>query len=151
MPDIILPDTSCLIFLEKINEIDLLPKIYSKIIVTKEIEEEYISPLPEWIKIKTSEMDRYQKVLEQTIDRGEASIIVLAMGMKDCIVSIDDLKARKLARNLDLNLTGTLGILYKAKNAGHIESIREKIEMLKRVDFRISENIEQEILRLSGE
>jgi len=53
MPDIILPDTSCLIFLDKIGEIDVLQKLYSRTVVTQEIAEEYISPLKECIEIET--------------------------------------------------------------------------------------------------
>ncbi len=151
MPDIILPDTSCLIFLNKIGEIHLLDKLYNKAIVTEEIVEEYIEPLPEWIEIKNPDEKLYQKVLEQTVDKGEASLMVLALEIRDCLVSIDDLRARKVAKSLNLRLTGTLGIIHKAKKAGLISSTKETIQKLKAVDFRISEKIERELLRLSGE
>ena len=151
MPDIIIPDTSCLIFLDKIGEIDVLQKLYNRTVVTKEVAEEHISPLKKWIEIETAKEKRYQKILEQSIDKGEASIMVLALEMDDCVVSIDDLQARKVAKKLGLRITGTLGLIQKAKKAGHIESMRETIEKLKRVDFRISEKVEQELLRLSGE
>ncbi|TVQ15103.1 MAG: DUF3368 domain-containing protein [Balneolaceae bacterium] len=151
MPDIILPDTSCLIVLEKIGALDILQKLYSRTVVTKEIAEEHIITLKKWIEIETPTENRYQKILEQTIDKGEASIMVLAMEMDHCIVSIDDLRARKVAKKLGLRMTGTHGIIHKAKKAGHIESMRETIEKLKGVDFRISEKIELELLRLSGE
>jgi len=151
MPDIILPDTSCLIFLNKIGEIHLLDKLYKKAIITDEIVEEYIDPLPVWIEIKTPGENRYQKVLEQAVDKGEASLMVLALELQDCIVSIDDLRARKVAKTLNLRLTGTLGIIHKAKKTGLISSTKETLQKLKAVDFRISEKIEKELLRLSGE
>lgn len=151
MPDIIIPDTSCLIFLDKIGEIELLQKMYSRTIVTREIAEEHILPLKKWIEVETVKETGYQKILEQSVDKGEASIMVLAMELKDCVISIDDLKARKTAKNLGIKMTGTLGILYKAKRAGYIDSMRETIEKLKHVDFRISGKIEQELIRLSGE
>lgn len=151
MPDKLLPDTSCLIFLNKIGEIHLLEKLYSKTIITKEIVEEYIDPLPEWIEIKTPNEKRYQKVLEQTVDKGEASLMVLALEVQNCVVSIDDLRARKVAITLNLRLTGTLGIIHKAKKAGLISSTKEALDKLKAVDFRISEKVERELLRLSGE
>lgn len=151
MPDIILPDTSCLIFLDKIGEIDVLQKLYSRTVVTQEIAEEYISPLKEWIEIETAREKHYQKVIEQTVDSGEASIMVLAIELENCVVSIDDLRARNVAKKLGLKLTGTLGIIYKAKKIGHIKSMRETIEKLKLVNFRISEKIEQKVIQLSGE
>lgn len=151
MPDILIPDTSCLIFLDKIGELDIIQKLYKRTIVTKEIAEEYIDPLKNWIEIEEAKEKRYQKVLEQTIDKGEASIVILALETKSSVVSIDDLKARKVAKTLELRITGTLGIIYKAKKEGLIKSTKEAIEKLKQVDFRISEKLEQEIIRLSGE
>lgn len=151
MPDLLIPDTSCLIFLEKIREIEVLQKLYDRTVVTREVADEHISPLKQWIEIETAQEKRYQKVLEQSVDKGEASIMVLALEIDDCVVSIDDLRARKVAQKLGLRLTGTLGIIYKAKKAGYIASMRETIEKLKRVDFRISEKVEQELLRVSGE
>ena len=44
MPDIIIPDTSCLIFLDKIGELEILQKLYQKTVVTSEIAEEYMLP-----------------------------------------------------------------------------------------------------------
>jgi predicted nucleic acid-binding protein len=151
MPDIIIPDTSCLIFLDKIGELEILQKLYQKTVVTNEIAEEYMLPLKKWIKIESANKKLYQKILEQSVDKGEASILVLALEMENCIVSIDDLKARKTAKKLGLRLTGTLGILYKAKKAGYIQSMNKTIDKLKDADFRISEKIEKELLRLSGE
>ena len=66
-------------------------------------------------------------------------------------MSLDDLKARKLANSLGLRVTGTLGLLYKGKVAGLIPSVRETLHQLKSVDFRISEEVEMEVLRLSDE
>lgn len=137
MHDVILPDTSSLIFLKKIGEIDPLKKLFSNTIVTNEIAEEHITPFQDWIQIKSTKKKQYQKFLEQSIDKGEASIMALALDMNDNIVSIDDLRARKVARKLDFNLTGTLGILYKAKKAGYIDSMRYTLENLKHFDFRI--------------
>lgn len=151
MPDIIIPDTSCLIFLDKIGELEILQKLYKKTVVTNEIAEEYMLPLKAWIKIESAKEKLYQKILEQSVDKGEASIMVLALEMENCIVSIDDLKARKTAKKLGLRLTGTLGILYKAKKAGYIQSMNKTIDKLKDANFRISEKIEKELLRMSGE
>ena len=141
MPKIIIPDTSCLIFLEKIGEIQILKELYSRVVTTNEITKEYIYSLPKWIKISDAREKQYQKVLEQIVDKGEASIMVLALETAESVVAIDDLKARKLAKSLDLQITGTLGIIVKAKKAGLIKSTKECITKLREVDFRISEKI----------
>ena len=151
MPDIILPDTSCLIFLDKIGQIDVLQSLYNRTLVTKEVADEHILPLKEWIEVVSVQDKRYQKVLEHSVDIGEASMMVLALEMEDCVISLDDLRARKVAGKLGLKMTGTLGIISKAKKTGHIESMKKTIDKLKRVDFRISDKVEQELLRISGE
>ncbi len=152
MPDtLIIPDTSCLIYLEKIGEIELFQKLYSRTVVTKEVAVEYIEPLPVWIEVKKVEEVRYQKVLEQKVDIGEASIMILALERKDAIVCIDDKEGRMVAKTLGIKLTGTLGIIYKAKQEGLIDSVRDRVEKLKKYDFRISKRVEQEIIRMAGE
>ena len=60
MPKIIISDTSCLILLTNIGELDLLYKTYGKIITTPEIATEYNETLPEWVEIKSA-TDKYHK------------------------------------------------------------------------------------------
>ena len=64
---------------------------------------------------------------------------------------MDDLKARKIAKRFDLVITGTLGIIHKAKEIGMINEIRPYLEKLKKYNFRIAGNIEEELLRMNNE
>ena len=50
--EIIISDTSCLILLGKIDEIDLLHRLCEKVYITPTIKEEYGEDLPDWIEIK---------------------------------------------------------------------------------------------------
>ena len=50
MHKIIISDTSCLIILSKIGELDLLQKLYKTIVTTLEIAEEFGEELPNWIE-----------------------------------------------------------------------------------------------------
>ncbi len=50
MPKVVISDTSCLIILSNINELELLNDLYGEIITTQDIQREYGEPLPEWIK-----------------------------------------------------------------------------------------------------
>lgn len=52
MQKTILSDTSCLIILDKIGELELLHKVFGEIIVTTEVAAEFGLPLPEWISIQ---------------------------------------------------------------------------------------------------
>ena len=85
------------------------------------------------------------------IDVGESSGIALALETQDCLVILDDYKARKIAEQLSLNFTGTLGLFIKAKNTGIINSVKPILEKIRETNFRISADLEKEILSLSNE
>ncbi len=151
MPNIVITDTSCLILFQKIGQLDLLQKIYESIITTPEVAEEYSEKLPAWIKIESVKDKKYQEFLETQVDLGEASAIALAMEQDNPLLLLDDLKARKLAVKLNLKFTGVLGVIHKAKQLGLINAIRPLIEKLLQTDFRISENVINELFRLNNE
>ncbi len=48
-------------------------------------------------------------------------------------------------------MTDTIGISLKAKRLGLISSVKEEIEKIRNTGFRISEETENGILRLTGE
>lgn len=151
MPKIIISDTSTLILFQKIGEFNLLQKVYVELMTTPEIEEEFGEILPDWIKVREVSDKKYQKFLETQVDYGEASAIALATEFDDVLLLLDDLKARKLAVQLKFNVTGTLGIIHKAKQLSLIERVKPLIDKLLLTDFRIADNIVQEILKLNNE
>lgn len=151
MPDVVISDTSSLILFQNIGELEILKKIYGNIYTTPEIAKEFTEKLPDWILIKKVEDIKYQEFLETQLDKGEASAIALAKEMENPLLILDDLKARKLAKKLKLKITGALGVIHKAKEIGIIKFIKPIIEKLLQTDFRISENIIQELLELNKE
>jgi predicted nucleic acid-binding protein len=78
---LIIADTSCLILLSKIEELELLKKLFKEIIVTSEIVEEYGEKLPNWFVIKSVVNKQKQIIFESQVDRGEASAIALSFEM----------------------------------------------------------------------
>jgi predicted nucleic acid-binding protein len=151
MQRVIITDTSCIIQLDLVGELELLNKIYSNVTVTPEIAGEYDKPLPSWFEIVEPQNRKYQQILENSLDRGEASAIALAVEEEDALLIIDDLKGRKLAGELRINIIGTLGIIADAKLQGHLASVKKCIEDFKRTVFRISDELEEAILRKAGE
>lgn len=151
MPKIIISDTSCLIILTKIGELELLQKVYGQIITTPEIAIEYGDPLPDWIKIMTV-TDKYrQQILEMQIDKGESSAIALALETADSTIILDDYKARKIAEQLGITYTGTIGVIIKAKLKEIIPSIKPFLKKIKQTDFRLSADIEKQALKEANE
>lgn len=147
----IISDTSCLILLEKIGELELLNKLFGTVITTQEIADEFGLPLPSWIEISAPFNQKYQIIIETSVDKGEASAIALAVEFDDCLLIIDDLKGRKFAQQLGIAITGTFGILVDAKLAGVISSVKPIIAKIKQTNFRISDKIETAILARAQE
>ncbi len=151
MQKIILSDTSCLIILEKIGELELLHVVFGEIVVTGEVAAEYDLPLPVWVSVRNPHNVNYQQILEASVDKGEASAIALAVELGDCLLIIDDLKGRNLAEQLGIKITGTFGLIIEAKLSGHIESVKPLLAKIKQTDFRLSKDIERKILLKANE
>ena len=151
MQKIIVSDTSCLILLHKIGLIPLLKSLFGKVTITSTIAAEFGNTLPDFINIEDPEDKIYQKILEGFLDSGEASAIALALEKEDCLLIMDESKGRREARQLKLNLTGTIGILIIAKEKGFIESISDIIDKINQTDFRISEALIIEAKRRCNE
>jgi predicted nucleic acid-binding protein len=142
MPKTIISDTSCFIVLKNISELEILHKLYGQIITTPEIAKEYGEAFPEWVEITTVKDKYRQQLLEMQIDKGESSAIALALETQDCTIILDDYKARKIAAQLGLNYTGTIGVIIKAKLKGIIPSVKPLLEKIKQTDFRLSAELE---------
>ena len=63
----IISDTSCLIVLTKIDELDLLQKVYGQIVTTLDVASEYGEPLSDWISIATVS-DKYSNCLGSPLE-----------------------------------------------------------------------------------
>ena len=147
----IISDTSCLIVLSKIGEMDLLKKVYGSIFTTQDIASEFGDSLPEWIDVLEVKDPFKQQLLELQIDKGESSAIALALEIPGSTVILDDFKARKIAIKLGIQVTGTLGVVIRARQKGIISSIKPILGKLKQTNFRLSTELESEALMMAGE
>lgn len=150
-PKIVIPDTSCLIILGQIGELELLRLLYQYVYITPEIKLEFGEALPNWVIVETVKDSKYQAFLKTRLDAGEASAIALAVEFPNSLLILDDLKARKLATQLNFIFTGTLGIISKAKEEKQINKIRPILTKLSQTNFRISEKVIDYLLFRYGE
>ncbi|MBP9664583.1 MAG: DUF3368 domain-containing protein [Pyrinomonadaceae bacterium] len=142
MPNAVISDASCLIILNKIGAIELLKRTYRKIVTTPEIESEVGFHLPEWVSVKSPTDLKSTSRMPASIDAGEATAIALALEMLNSTIIIDDRAARNYAKKLGLNVTGTLGVIVKAKLDGVVPSIHPFIIAIRQTDFRFSAAVE---------
>ena len=131
MPEIAIVDASALIALEKINLLDILCRLYAEIILPEAVINEFGTPTIDCYSSKRVESPLVRLLVSDlNLGKGESEVIALGRetGMR---IIIDDLKARKVAETLELNITGTVGILLKAENMALIESAYDSTKELR--------------------
>jgi len=137
---IIVADSSPLISLAIIEQLELLPQLYRRILIPPKVWDEVTiqgAGLPgaqavsqvRWLEIQVPEASILEP-LSILVDRGEAEAIALARSIPDSMVLLDDAQARRVAERLGVRRIGTLGILRRAKKAGLIGEVKAYIEQL---------------------
>ncbi|WP_001209442.1 DUF3368 domain-containing protein [Leptospira interrogans] len=143
----VISNTSCLILLSKIEHLFLLHDLYETVLITEAVAEEFNEPLPKFVKIRKLSDKINGLVLEQELDKGEATTIALGLEMENPLLILDDFRARIMAARLGISLTGTIGVLAKAKKQGHIQELNPLLAKLKSSGMWISETVIQSVLR----
>ncbi|MDO8747110.1 MAG: DUF3368 domain-containing protein [Thermodesulfovibrionales bacterium] len=147
MPESVITDTSVLIALEKLTLLEILCRIYKKVILPEAVVREFGKVGIECYAAKKVE-SKLIKVLTQDLNlgQGEAEVIALAYESKGKVL-IDDLKARKIAEDFGLSVSGSIGLLLKAEKMGLINSALEKVKELKKLGFYVSDGLIKEMAK----
>lgn len=139
--DAVTSDTSCFILLEKIGELDLLKECFRAVYTAPAVAAEFGVSLPDWVQIREVANKAFLNGLSTLANAGEISVIALAGELPDCLLILDDSKARKVAASLNLRFTGTLGVLVRAKALGKIAALSPIVAKIRQTDFRASESL----------
>ncbi len=145
----VIVNSTPLIALCNIGKLDIFKMLYGEITIPKAVYEE-ISAKPdsvcksmvdeslEWINIENIENEMAKLMFKSQLHDGEVEVMILAKENNADLVIIDDGNARKYARYLQLTLTGTIGVLIKAKQKGYISEIKPLLEELCRSGIYLS-------------
>lgn len=90
-------------------------------------------------------------ILLNSIDQGEADVIQLALNENIQTVCIDEAVGRRIARLSGLSLTGSIGILLRAKREGYPVSMQQAIQSMRNRGIRLSEKVIAFALEQAGE
>ncbi len=151
MRKVVISDASCFILLQKIDALEILGQTYGTVTTTPDVRSEVKFQLPEWVEVRSPVSSELVVKLVRSIDLGEATAIALASEIVGSIVILDDLKARKVAKELGLEVTGTVGVILKAKNCGIIDKVKPLLAAIHQTNFRLSAETERHVLFLAGE
>jgi predicted nucleic acid-binding protein len=162
MKRVIVADAGPLIALAKIEQIQLLQSLFKHVHVPAIVLQEATGdPRKAGADSVLNFVTRFATVhdmqcsdvidrLSVEIDAGEAQAIALACELK-CGVLMDDAIGRSVAKRLELPVIGVLGVLLQAKREDKISSVRECVEKLVEVRYRLSESLVEQVLRLANE
>lgn len=143
-------NTTCLIGLERIGQLDILPQVFPVVFAPLAVMAE-IGIEVSWLRVTAVNNPAVVAALRTQIDTGEAEAIALAIELGDVVVILDDKKARRVASQIGLRVIGTVGMLLRAKRLGVIASVLPLLQALDEADFRIADALRQNALRLAGE
>lgn len=158
---IIIADAGPLIVLGRIQLISLIHKMFDSIIITETLAEECFTNihLPGALEIKKAVREKKIVIhknpenndsLLNFLDRGESSAIALALQLQANLL-MDEKLGRSVAKQLNLKVIGTAGILLLAKKNKLINKIAPVLNEFKAVGYFFSDDLIQEILKRAKE
>lgn len=148
---VIVSDTSCLIFLNKIEKLPLLKEMFGEVFITDIVFEEYGEALPDYIKIKRVNDKSKFKFIEENLGKGELSAIALSLENSGSILILDDRKARGFAKRLGITVIGVLGLLLVAKEEKRIEEVKPCLTKLRESGMWVTDKLFEDTLRKADE
>jgi predicted nucleic acid-binding protein len=134
-----------------IDALQHLEKLYGSVLIPKSVANELDSPgkpgsmLPQFIKI--IDIASTSPIETKKLDQGERDAISLALQLKASLILIDDRNGRTVAKELGLQVIGTLGILAEIAKNNTSFNLVDSLEKLDSTNFRINKHLKQQILQ----
>jgi predicted nucleic acid-binding protein len=159
----VISDSSPLIALSRIRQLDLLHQLYGDETVPQAVVQEVIDKgggqpgteevsTAEWIIAVEVEDQEFADSLKRDLGKGEAEAIALAVELQADLLIVDDLLARQVAGILGLNLVGTVGVLLEARQRAVLPEIKPCLDdLIDLAGFRVSGQLYARVLREAGE
>ena len=148
-------NASPLVLLSKIDLLYLLNKLFDAVYIPHAVLKEIQDIDKVETKVNLSEISFIPLEISNKIavrgllgrlHIGEVEVMIGAIEKGIVTVVMDERTARNKAKQLGLEITGTLGILLKARKRGLIEDMGQEITKLKNAGMYLSDNIVKQIL-----
>jgi predicted nucleic acid-binding protein len=146
---IVISDTSPINYLILTGEIDILEKLFRRIVVPQAVFSElqhtktpqrvkdWIANAPSWLEVKQADASLFTP--SKRIGNGEREAIALAIELKADAVLIDDRDGTQEARRQSLIAVGTVNLLERAAEKGLLD-LPESLDRLGQTSFRMPPN-----------
>jgi len=151
----VVSNTTPLIAFIKKNELDLLKKLFTKILIPQGVYDEISKNAPKhtrekdmlvkeiekgWLKIRNVKSFKLSKL---NLGKGEVEAINLCFEIETPLLLIDEKKGRNIAQSYKIDVIGTLGALALAnkRNLKNKQEINENLNLLIKNNFYFSSDI----------
>ncbi|MCM1135451.1 MAG: DUF3368 domain-containing protein [Clostridium sp.] len=134
-------NTTPLIALSHVGHLELLKKLYGEIIIPEAVYRELsvkeesickktVDRAIDWVLVDKIKNQMAKAMYKTQMHDGEVEVMILAKEIAADVVIIDDANAKKHAKYLGLPVTGTLGVLIKAKQNGYIDELKPILQQM---------------------
>lgn len=159
---VVVANAGPLIALAQIDQIELLPALYGKIVIPAAVQQEVVAPghgrpgvetiqKADWIVLRRVQDTVAVQLLSERLDQGESEAIALALEINADLILIDEARGRRVAETRGLHKTGTLGTLIAARKRGLVLTVRPLLDALVDSGFYMSDELYQTVLSLVPE
>lgn len=159
----VVSNASPLINLARIDQLDLLQKLYGELLIPEAVWEEVVIEgagqpgadeikAASWIKVQAGANRSLTQALRQELDAGEAEAIVLALEAEADLLLMDERVGRETAQHLGICYIGLIGVLIEAKHKGLIGDVEPHLSTLRDVaGFYIRDSLYTRVLQDENE
>lgn len=154
----VIVNTTPIIALADIGYLDILQKIYTEVIIPEAVYAEILSEparsqvsAAKWIKVQKVTNEKAKSLFSARLHAGEVEVIMLAQESGADLLILDDNAAKKTAKYLGLTVTGTLGVILRAKRDGIIDVVKPLIDSLVKDGLYVSNEVQNYVLTEAGE
>jgi predicted nucleic acid-binding protein len=151
----VVSDTSPLNYLIQIGGVEILPRLFSSILVPPAVVAELRHPdapvvvknwaaqLPAWAQVRAPQ----NAIRFPVLGGGESEALSLAIETRANLILLDDLAARDVAKARGIKTAGTLGLLAQAHLCGWLD-FEPTLAKLRGTNYRISEGVVEHVREL---
>lgn len=158
----VIVNSTPLIALSHVYQLSILRELYGKITIPKAVYKEIsvkknsvcaveVEKALDWIHIEPIKNEMAKSMYKTQLHEGEVEVMILAKESGADLVIIDDLNAKKHAKYLGLTVTGTLGVLIKAKEKGLLTELKPILKAMVQKNIYIKESRIAMCLKQVGE
>jgi predicted nucleic acid-binding protein len=156
---IVYSNTTPFISLSSVDLLHLLPSIFNQIVVAPSVVAEcseggriFVPDLASlsWVSVQPVQNERQLPALFE-LDRGERDTLLLAAAQPESLVLMDEKLGRSMAEYMGLQVTGTLGVLAKARSLGLIPSFSQAASHMREQGIYFHEGLVKRVAVRLGE